>query len=1008
MPLPDDPNRRRLSNEERSPGTAASDSDPDRNQARPNPNDLPTQAAGLRAGGSEVASDFDSALDLRPSVFRPGEVVAERFRIVRYLARGGMGELYEAEDLELHERLALKTILPKIAVDERLVNMFKREVHLARQVTHANVCRIFDVYRHKPRAGAAAGQEVLLLAMELLHGENLADRLRREGRLSTSEILPLVRQMAAGLGAAHQAGVVHRDFKSHNVMLVKPSAPGQETRVVITDFGLARRSSQEERTSLSMSDANEISGTPAYMAPEQVEGGPVTPATDIYALGVVMYEMVAGVWPFVGDTPLQTAIKRLQQPAPTPRIYLPDLEERWETTILRCLERDPANRFASTSEVVAALEGEKVDVRTAAPSQRWKWIALGVTGMLVLAVAAGLWLFRSRPAPALSATDTVVVAEFANSTGDAVFDDTLKQGLAISLQQSPDWSLLSDRKVQEALKLMGRSPGERLTSELAQDVCQRAGSKAVISGSIASLGNQYVIGLNAINCSTGDPLAREQAQAAGKEKVLDVLGSAASKLRSDLGESLSSVKKFDVPLEQATTRSLEALKAFSLGRKKDSAGAVPFYERAIELDPNFTLAYLRLGIAYSNIGQPARANVHLTKAFELREHTSEREKLYIASQYYWLGTGELEKAIQAFNLWTQSYPRDWLPYFNLAGVYSEIGRYEKAVEATRESLKLYPDNVTAYENLGIFYLALNRFPEARDITAQALSRKLDEEYLHLNLYSLAFLQGDSAGMVQQAAWFEGKADVENEILALESATEAYSGRLEKARELTQRAVASAESAKNKESAALWSADGALREALFGNYGVALERAGTALRLAPGSRDAERVAALALALAGDGTHVQALTDGLNKRFPLNTMIQSVWLPSIRAQLEINRKSPSSAVELLQAASRYELGGGAGQLNYSCVYPVYIRGQAYLAGGQGAAAAAEFQKILDHRGLVQNCSTGALARLGLARAYAVQGDKAKAKAAYQDFLTLWKDADPDIPILKQAKAEALSVN
>jgi tetratricopeptide (TPR) repeat protein/class 3 adenylate cyclase len=632
---------------------------------------------------------------------------------------------------------------------------------------------------------------------------------------------------------------------------------------------------------------------------------------------------------------------------------------------------------------------------------RRKKLALGMAAVGALAALAG-WLFLPRHAHALNEKDTIVLTDFANTTGDAVFDDTLKQALAVDLDQSPFLNILSDERVRAALQQMTRSPSERLTDETAREVCQRAGSKAFISGSIASFGNQYVIGLKAINCATGDSLAREQVRAADKDKVLDSLGGSATNLRGKLGESLSSVQKFDVPLEQATTSSLKALKAFSIGRKQNSAAAIPYYERALELDPNFAEAYARLGIMYHNIGQPVQASEFITKAFELREHSSEREKLHIASSYYLFVTGEREKAIQTYQLWAQSYPRDWLPYLNIGNAYGDIGQFEKAAESTRESLKLYPDNVTAYENLGGFYLALNRFPDAKDVTDQALARKLDEEVLHTNLYGLAFVQGDSPGMAQQVAWFEGKAEVENEILGLQSASEAYFGRLEKARELTRRGVASAANAKNKEAAALWSADGAVREALFGNYAAARQQAGAALDLAPGSRDVESEAALGLAIAGDATRAQALADELNKRFPLNTVTQSVWLTAIRGQLDVNRKTASAAVEQLQASAPYELGLST-QMNYSCIHPAYIRGQAYLAGGQGALAATEFQKFFDHRGLVQNCPTAALAHLGLARAYALQSNTAKARVAYQDFLALWKDADPNIPVLKEAKAE-----
>ena len=398
-----------------------------------------------------------------------------------------------------------------------------------------------------------------------------------------------------------------------------------------------------------------------------------------------------------------------------------------------------------------------------------------------------------------------------------------------------------------------------------------------------------------------------------------------------------------------------------------------------------------------------RASEYITKAFKLREHAGERDKLRITASYYEFVTGEQEKAIQAYQLWEQSYPRDWLPYFNAGVAYGSLGQYEKALETTRKSLELYPENVTAYENLGTFYLQLNRLTEAKDITNQALARKLDEEMLHTNLYSLAFLQSDSAEMIKQAAWFEGKTDVENEIFGQQSSTEAYYGRLKKARELTKQAVASGERAQNKEVAAFWTADGALREALFGNFGAARENVDEALKLDPGSRDAASEAGLALALTGDVSGAQATADELNKIFPLNTIMQSIWLPTIRGQIAVKRETPSAAVQLLQAAIPFELSTAVEPVGYSCIYPAYIRGQAYLVEGQGVPAAAEFQKILDHRGLVQNCATGALAHLGLARAFALQGDTARAKAAYHDFLTLWKDADSDIPILIAAKAE-----
>jgi eukaryotic-like serine/threonine-protein kinase len=845
------------------------------------------------------------------------------------------------------------------------------------------------------------------ISMAYVDGEDLHHLLAREGNLPLERMLNIARQLCAALDAAHSEGVVHRDMKPQNIML------GKDDHVFVTDFGLAKSLDEVN----GMTQSGDMLGTPRYMPPEQVEAKNVDARSDIYSLGLIFYEMLTGDVPFTAESTLQLMYKRAHDTPPAPNTIVADIPAWLNSIVMKCLERAPANRYQSAKEILDDIDAQRkpevspVDgFGIAAPpvspahadgqtrSRPYVWIA--AAAVLVVGSAVGAWLFFKRPGRTLTDKDTIVLADFTNKTGDAVFDDTLKQALAVGLGQSPFLNVVSDGRVRATLGEMNRAPAERLTEEIAREVCQRTASKAVISGSIASLGNEYVVGLNAVNCASGDSLAREQVQAAGKEKVLDALSSASAKMREALGESLPSVQKFDVPLDQATTSSLEALKAFSLGRHQSDVASIPLFEQAIQLDPNFAAAYSRLGVVYSNLGQPARANEYATKAFELRDHATERDRFYIASSYYMFGTGQLEKAIQTYELWVQSYPRDWIAYANLGAPYANIGQYEKAVEATRESLKLHPDSVSLYENLSGNYLALNRFPDARDTINQALARKFDEQYLHTNLYALAFLQGDAAAMTQQAAWFEGKGDVENEILGMESNTEAYLGRLDKAHELTRRAAVSAEGAQNKEAAARWSAEAALREALFGNYPAARDRANAALSLAPASRDAESEAALALAMAGDATRSQSLTDDLNKRFPLDTLTQSVWLPVIRGQLELNRKSPSSAIELLHAAVPYELGQ---TFFRSCVYPIYIRGEAYLAAGQGASAVAEFQKILDHRGLVQNCPTGALAHLGLARAYALQKDTPKARAAYQDFLTLWKDADPDIPILKQAKME-----
>jgi tetratricopeptide (TPR) repeat protein len=622
------------------------------------------------------------------------------------------------------------------------------------------------------------------------------------------------------------------------------------------------------------------------------------------------------------------------------------------------------------------------------------------------ALAIGGFLYP-RHAHALTDKDTIVLADFANATGDEVFDDTLKQALAVDLGQSPFLNILSEEKVRQTLQEMTRSPGERLTQDLAREVCQRAGSKAYVAGSIAALGTQYVIGLEALNCASGDVLAREQVTAGGKEQVLPALGQAAAKLRNEVGESLSSVQKFDVPLDQATTNSLEALKAYTLGAKtwneKGNVEAIPFFKRAVELDPNFASAYAFLGINYKNLNQPSLSADYLKKAFDLRDRVTEWEKFGITWLYYANVTGELEKANQTAELWIQVYPRDYLPHIGLSANCMILGQYEKAATETHETLRLEPNEVVGYENLGQIYLALNRFDEARTTTEQALGRKLEGIPLHLNLYALAFFQGNVAAMKQHEDWAIGKPDAEDQMLSLESDTEAWSGRLGKARERSRQAVESSRRNDEKEPAALWEANAALREALFGNADGARQHAAAAVALAPGNRDAEAQAALAYSLAGDAGHAQTLADDLAKRFPQDTIVHSVWLPTIHAQIETGRNNPARSIELLQAAAPYDLGMLSVSAANSCLYPVYVRAEAYLSAHQSAAAVAEFQKILDHRGLLWNCATGALGHLGLARAYAMHEDIAKARAAYQDFLTLWKDADHDIPILKEAKAE-----
>jgi len=672
---------------------------------------------------------------------------------------------------------------------------------------------------------------------------------------------------------------------------------------------------------------------------------------------------------------------------------------------------------AATSETVATVLAEPQvppPIAEALPaktySRAWRIALLFAVLLLVVVLVT---LRRPVRAAKLTDKDTVVLADFANSTGDPVFDDTLKTALSVALKQSPFLNVVTDDKVVATLKLMTLPPDAKLTPQVAREVCQRAGSTAYIAGSIARLGSQYVLGLKAVSCQNGDVLSEEQAAAAAKEKVLNTLGSAASKLRSELGESLVTVQKFAVPLSEATTSSLEALKAYSLGNKASSlsSAGLTYHQRAIELDPNFASGYAAVGWEYASMGQLGRAREYFTKAFQLRDHTSERERLAITADYYFNVSGELDKAAQTARETIQNYARG--PYLLLGGVYENQGLFEKATESYYQYLRLYPEDIEASGNLLNSLLALQRFDEVRQTIQQVQARKSDNLVLHNALYALAFLASDSAAMAEEQQWFAGKPQEENPGLSLASDTEAYAGHLGRARELTKRSIDSALRVDSKETGSIWQEIAAQREAAFGNTSDAKQEATRGLKLYPASQGVEAEAALAFALADDVGQAESLVQDLNKRFPLDTQMQLLWLPAIRAQLALNRKNPSEALADLQVTvPPLEFGSISFVANVSCLYPTYIRGEAYLAARQGTQAAAEFQKILDHRGIVWNCWTGAMAHLGVARANALQvrtsqhGDVAprvRALAAYKDFLTLWKDADPDVPILKQARAE-----
>ena len=636
-----------------------------------------------------------------------------------------------------------------------------------------------------------------------------------------------------------------------------------------------------------------------------------------------------------------------------------------------------------------------------------KYAIAAVAVLLLTAGGVFLWQKRAQAKP-LTDKDVLVLADFANATGDPVFDGTLRQGLSVQLEQSPFLSIISDEKIQQTLGLMGQPVDAKLIPAIAREVCQRTASAAVLDGSIAKIGTQYLLTLNAVNCENGKTLASTEAQASDENHVLDALGNVSVEIRNKLGESLSTIQKFDTPLEQATTPSLEALKAYSLGmqtvRTKGPDAATPFFKRAVELDPNFAVAYAYLGILASSTLEPGLSVYYRTKAYELRDRTSEAEKYWITATYHKGVTGNIPKAIEACDLWIQAYPRSELPHIYLgAAVLPVVGQYERAIEESTEGIRLGPDYTLAYAFRIRAYTALNRFDEAKATYAQALERKLHTPFIDVVMYELAFVQNDTAGMAQHVAKLEALPRLGHQVLTMEGDTTAYSGHLKDARELTRRAMDNAQRGGEKDAPALYSGTSALREAWFGNTDEARRRAALALKLSS-SRDLQYFAALAFAYAREDVRAKALADDLDKSFPEDTIVQFNYLPSVRGKLALNKGDASGAIESLGAAAPYELGATrAIDLDWTAMFPVFVRGEAYLAARRGSEAAAEFQKILDHRGLVLNQPIGALAHLGLGRAYVLQGDIPKAKVTYQDFFTLWKDADPDIPVLLQAKAE-----
>jgi serine/threonine protein kinase/Tfp pilus assembly protein PilF len=1037
---------------------------------------------------ASVESDSEALLTTKLKVGRLTGQVVSHYRVLEVIGGGGMGLVYRAEDLKLGRSVALKFLPEEVGDDSRARERFEREAHAVSALNHTNICTVYDFDEHEGHP---------FIAMELLQGKTLRDHLA-DGRLRLTqpEGLEVAIQIASGLEAAHEKGIIHRDIKPANIFITEKNVAkildfGVAKMVEAPDFSPARAESShsgvilsEERPSRdagqpnvveepavsslgkelqvprlgcqnqapSLGMTNEIGsangtpegvlhpsgaapapvkettltrtglklGTAGYMSPEQIRGEPLDARTDIFSFGLILYEMATGERAFTGETEamLHDAIQH-REPKPMREAH-PELAPKVEIIVDRALEKDRERRYQSAAKILTALEMARQDSESEVSRHSWRIFALAILLFAVLA-ASFYWRYQTsrifQQPNKLTSKDLIILAGFANSTGDAVFDGTLKQALAIQLEQSPFLNVLSDQRVSDTLKLMNRPPIAELTVDIAREVCIRSNGKALLAGSIAAIGEHFLLIVKAMNCETGETVASAEAEAQNRNGVLKALQDVGNQLRQKLGESLSSIAELNQPLVEATTSSLEALQAFALGMKtkhekssyEATYEAIPYYQQALTLDPSFALAHLELGAAiwdHDDHDDPL-ARFHITRAYELRNRVSQRERFLIEGVYYFDVTGELTKAAQSFTQMAQMYPMYAPAHANLGDTYSTLGQYEKAIVEYQQFRRMSPnffpgflENALAwrYTQLGRWQEAKNKFDEAEALNPSVVTR--------YGRYRLAFAQGDGATMQEQVAQSLGRPDGDSLlVLFAQSRAEGYHGRLAKAHDGLKRAMDLARQNNAPHLAASWKPDEALRDAEVGNSAEGHRKANEALQMGARSKDVKVAAALVFTRVGDTAKGRELIQKLNMEFPSNTLLQGYWIPIVGAASEMRRGNPDKALDLLGPASTYEMCDTVILPNY---YAAYLRGLAYLELGQGANASREFQKILDHSGIVWAGITGALARLQLARAQVMIGDKDAARKSYQDFLTLWKDADPDIPIYKQAKAEYAKLN